>query len=56
MAPGAAAGSSGTRETAVSAPALAALRLHPIATDVVIMAGLGLLFVVPAVYLFGKTD
>ena len=40
----------------VSAPALAALRLHPIATDVVIMAGLGLLFVVPAVYLFGKTD
>ena len=40
----------------VSAPTLAALRLHPIATDVVIMAGLGLLFVVPAVYLFGKTD
>ena len=40
----------------VSAQALDALRLHPIATDIVIMAGLGLLFLVPAVYLFGKTD
>ncbi|MGD2162981.1 MAG: ABC transporter permease [Anaerolineales bacterium] len=32
------------------------LRLHPIATDVAIMAGFGVLFLVPAIWLFSKQD
>jgi hypothetical protein len=32
------------------------LRLHPIATDVAIMAGFGALFLVPAIWLFSKQD
>ena len=33
-----------------------ALRLHPITTDVVIMLGFGIAFLVPAVWLFSKQD
>lgn len=40
----------------VPAQVLEALRLHPIATDLAIMAGFGLLFIVPAVWLFSKQD
>ncbi len=32
------------------------LALHPIATDVALMAGFGLLFIVPAVWLFSRQD
>jgi ABC-2 type transport system permease protein len=35
---------------------LQGLSLHPIATDIAIMAALGLVFIVPAVWLFGKQD
>lgn len=40
----------------VPAQALQTLSLHPIATDVAIMAVLGLAFIVPAVWLFSKQD
>ena len=40
----------------VSQAALSALSLHPISTDVTIMAGLGVAFLVPAIWLFGKQD
>jgi ABC-2 type transport system permease protein len=40
----------------VPAAVLQAITLHPVALDVAIMAALGLLFVVPAVWLFGKQD
>jgi len=40
----------------IPAQFLAALSLHPIVTDVAIMAGLGLVFIVPAVWLFSKQD
>ncbi len=40
----------------VPAQVLEVLRLHPIATDLAIMAGFGLLFIVPAVWLFSKQD
>lgn len=36
--------------------ALAAVTLHPIAVDVAVMAVLGLAFVIPAVWLFGKQE
>ena len=35
---------------------LATLTLYPVATDVAVMATLAVLFIVPAVWLFGKTD
>ncbi len=40
----------------IPAQVLEVLRLHPIATDLAIMAGFGLLFIVPAVWLFSKQD
>jgi len=40
----------------VPATFLDMLRLHPIATDVAVMAAFGLAFLVPAVWLFGKQD
>jgi ABC-2 type transport system permease protein len=40
----------------VSQAALSAMSLHPISTDVTIMAGLGVAFLVPAIWLFGKQD
>lgn len=40
----------------IPAQVLEMLRLHPIATDLAIMAGFGLLFIVPAVWLFSKQD
>jgi ABC-2 type transport system permease protein len=36
--------------------ALQALSLHPIVTDVAVMMALGLVFLVPAVWLFSKQD
>jgi ABC-2 type transport system permease protein len=32
------------------------LSLHPIATDIAVMAGFGVLFLVPATWLFSKQD
>jgi ABC-2 type transport system permease protein len=43
-------------KSSMTQQALAAISLHPIGTDVLIMFGLGLLFMVPAVLLFGKQD
>jgi ABC-2 type transport system permease protein len=40
----------------VSQQVLQTLSLHPIVTDVGVMVGLGLLFLVPAVWLFSKQD
>ena len=40
----------------VPAQFLQTLSLHPIATDVVVMIGLGLVFIVPAIWLFSKQD
>jgi ABC-2 type transport system permease protein len=40
----------------VPAQFLQSLSLHPIATDVVVMIGLGLVFIVPAIWLFSKQD
>jgi ABC-2 type transport system permease protein len=40
----------------VPAQFLQTLSLHPIAADVVVMVGIGLIFIVPAVWLFGKQD
>ncbi len=40
----------------VPAQVLEALSLHPIATDVAIMVALGLVFIIPAVWLFSKQD
>jgi ABC-2 type transport system permease protein len=40
----------------VASDVLGAISLHPIAVDVAVMAMLGLLFVVPAVWLFGKRE
>jgi ABC-2 type transport system permease protein len=40
----------------VSQQVLQTLSLHPIATDVGVMVGLGVLFLVPAVWLFSKQD
>jgi ABC-2 type transport system permease protein len=40
----------------VPAEFLQALSLHPIASDVVVMVGIGLIFIVPAVWLFSKQD
>jgi len=42
--------------TSVPAEALQSLSLHPIATDIAIMAVIGLIFIVPAVWLFSKQD
>ena len=36
--------------------ALDALSLHPILTDVTMMAGFGIALLVPAIWLFGKQD
>lgn len=36
--------------------ALETLRLYPIATDVLIMIGFGVLFITPAIWLFGRQD
>jgi ABC-2 type transport system permease protein len=40
----------------VPAMVLEALRLHPILTDVLVMAAFGLAFIVPAIWLFSKRD
>lgn len=40
----------------VPAQVLQALSLHPIATDVAVMITLGVIFIIPAVWLFGKQD
>jgi hypothetical protein len=40
----------------VSATALQMLSLHAESTDVAVMGGLGLLLLVPAVYLFGRAE
>ncbi len=40
----------------VPAQFLQTLSLHPIATDVVVMIGIGLVFIVPAIWLFSKQD
>jgi ABC-2 type transport system permease protein len=40
----------------VPAQILATLSLYPIATDVLIMIGLGLVFIVPAIWMFSKQD
>lgn len=40
----------------VSGQVLHAIRLHPIATDIVMMLGFGFAFIVPAVWLFSKQD
>ena len=40
----------------VPAQFLQTLSLHPIATDVVVMVGIGLVFIVPAIWLFSKQD
>lgn len=42
--------------SSVPVQALNALSLHPIAADLLIMAGFGLLFLIPGVWLFGKQD
>jgi ABC-2 type transport system permease protein len=40
----------------IPATALETLRLYPIATDVLIMIGFGVLFISPAIWLFGRQD
>jgi ABC-2 type transport system permease protein len=40
----------------IPAPVLSAMTLHPLGTDVAIMAGLGILFIVPAVWQFGRAQ
>jgi ABC-2 type transport system permease protein len=40
----------------VSAQLLQTLSLHPIAADIVVMVGIGLVFIVPAIWLFNKQD
>lgn len=40
----------------IPATFIEAMRLHPIATDVALMAAFGLVFLVPAVWLFSKRD
>ena len=40
----------------IPATFIEAMRLHPIATDVAVMAAFGLVFLVPAVWLFSKRD
>jgi len=40
----------------VPAESLRALSLHPIATDIVIMVAIGVIFIIPAVWLFSKQD
>jgi ABC-2 type transport system permease protein len=40
----------------VPAQFLDLLALHPIATDVALMVGFGLVFIVPAVWLFSRQD
>jgi ABC-2 type transport system permease protein len=45
-----------TLHESVPTQILQALSLHPIATDVVVMACIGLVFIVPAIWLFSKQD
>ncbi|HKK08537.1 MAG TPA: ABC transporter permease [Gemmatimonadota bacterium] len=40
----------------VADPVLASVTLHPMLTDVFVMLGLGALFLVPAVWLFGRQE
>jgi ABC-2 type transport system permease protein len=40
----------------VSQQVLAALSIHPIAFDLMIMAVMGIIFLIPAVWLFSKQD
>jgi ABC-2 type transport system permease protein len=40
----------------IPAEFLQGLSLHPLATDIVVMVGIGLIFIVPAVWLFSKQD
>jgi ABC-2 type transport system permease protein len=40
----------------VPSPILSALVLHPVRTDVAVMAGLAVLFIVPAIWQFNKRD
>ncbi len=43
-------------QESVPANVLSGLRLFPIATDLAILLALGLLFIIPAVWLFGRQD
>jgi ABC-2 type transport system permease protein len=45
-----------TLRESVSSDVLQAISLHPVAVDVAVMAVLGLLFVIPAVWLFGRQE